>query len=290
LRTSAGLGPSRDGRIKPDISTVGFNLTSTQPRNMNFALGGQPLYNPVSGTSFSSPLVAGACAQLFECLGAAATWFNLHQILTDTAGTIGIIAPGNAFGFGFLQMATACAQPPTNVDVWLRDDVGDTGAQPFPGSYFWGCPDVQVLDTAGNPVANPTFSAVARFNNIIRVTVRNRGTQVARNVEVFLHWADSGTNIPFPNEWRSAGIFTGGAPGFPNQSNVQVIQQLNAGASVNVDFAWAPPAPGSNLAGDNHFCLLVRLEHPADSSNVGAGGFTSIPASNNLGLRNVGVV
>jgi hypothetical protein len=57
-----------------------------------------------------------------------------------------------------------------------------------------------------------------------------------------------------------------------------------------VDFAWAPPAPGSNLAGDNHFCLLVRLEHQADVSNIGAGGFPSIPASNNLGLRNVGVV
>jgi hypothetical protein len=286
----SGLGPTRDGRIKPDIATVGVNLTSTQPRNMNFPLAGQPLYNPVNGTSFSAPLVAGACAQLFECRGAATTWFDLLQILTDTAGTGGIVAPGNAFGFGFLQMATACARPPTDVDVWLRDDMGDTGPEPFTGPFFWGCPDVEVLDTAGNPVANPTFNPGVRFNNIIRVTVRNRGTQAARNVEVFLYWADPGTNIPFPSEWRSTGIFTGAAPGFPNQSNVIIVPILNAGASTAVDFAWAPPAPGSNLAGDNHFCLLVRLEHQADVSNIGAGGFPSIPASNNLGLRNVGVV
>jgi hypothetical protein len=286
----SGRGPARDGRIKPDIATVGLNLTSTQPRNMNSPLAGQPLYNPVSGTSFSAPLVAGACAQLFECRGAAATWFDLLQILTDTAGTAGIMAPGNAFGFGFLQMATACLQPATDVDVWLRDDAGDTGAEPFAGPVFWGCPDVQVLDTAGNPVANPTHNPAVRFNNIIRVTVRNRGTQAARNVQVFLYWSDPGTNIPFPAEWRSTGIFTGAAPAFPDQSNTIVIPQLNAGAMTNVDFAWAPPAPGSNLAGDNHFCLLVRLEHPADPSNIGAGGFPSIPANNNLGLRNVGVV
>lgn len=286
----SGLGPTRDGRIKPEVATVGANITSTRPRDMASALGGQALYQAVNGTSFSAPLVAGACALLFECRGAASTWFDLLQVLTDTAGTTGLAVPSNAFGYGFLQMAGGCARPATDVDVWLRDDVGDLGAEPFGGSYFWGCPDIQVLDTAGNPEPNPTHNAGARFNNIVRVTVRNRGTQTARNVEVYLYWADPGTNIPFPAEWRSTGIFTGAAPIFPNQSNMIVIAQLGAGASVDVDFAWAPPAPGSNLAGDNHFCLMARLEHAADTSNIAAGGFPAITASNNLGLRNVGVV
>jgi len=286
----SGLGPTRDGRIKPEIATVGQNLTSTRPRDMLSPLAGQALYSAVSGTSFSAPIVAGACALLFQCRGAGASLFDLLQVLTDTAGTAALVVPSNAFGFGFLQMANACTQPATDVDVWLRDDVPDTGSEPFTGSYFWGSPDVQVLDTAGNPVANPTHNPAARFNNIVRVTVRNRGTQMARNVEAFLYWADPGTNIPFPAQWRSTGIFVGGAPNFPAQSNVIVIPQIAGAASVDVDFAWAPPAPGSSLAGDSHFCLLVRLEHPADVSNVSAGGFPSITASNNLGLHNVGVV
>jgi Subtilase family len=289
ISPSSGLGPARDGRVKPDSVTVGTNLTAASPRNMNSPLAGQPLYQPVSGTSFSAPLVAGACALLFQCRGAAATWADLKQVLTDTAGTVGLAIPSVAFGFGFLQMAAACARPPTNVDVWVRDAPGDGGAEPFTGPVFWASPDIAVLDTAGNPVANPTYSAVNRFNNIIRVTVRNLGTQTARNVEVYLYWADPGTNIPFPAQWRSVGIFTG-PPGFLNLGNVVVVPQLGPGGSTTVDFGWAPPAPGSNLQGDNHFCLLARLEHDADPSNVGAGGFASIPATNNLGLRNVGVL
>jgi Subtilase family len=289
---SSGLGPTRDGRIKPEIATVGTNVTATRPRNMNgpiAGVGAQALYSAVSGTSFSSPIVAGACALLFQCRGAGATWADLKQILTDTAGTLGIApVPGNAFGFGFLQMGAACARPATNVDVWLRDDVGDTGTEPFVGPVTWLCPDIAILDTAGVPVANPTFSAVARFNNIIRVTVRNRGTQTARNVDVFLYWGDPATNIPFPAEWRSTGIFTG-TPGFASLGNLIVIPQVASGASTNVDFAWAPPAPGSNLRGDDHFCLLARLEHDADPSNIGAGGFTVVTASNNIGLHNVHV-
>jgi len=68
-----------------------------------------------------------------------------------------------------------------------------------------------------------------------------------------------------------------------------VIPVLAAGASTDVDFAWAPPAPGANLRGDDHFCLLARLEHDADPSNIGAGGFTVVTASNNIGLHNVHV-
>jgi len=288
IAASSGRGPTRDGRIKPDIATVGTLVTAPSPRNMNSPLAGQPLYQAVSGTSFSAPIVAGACALLFECRGAGATWADMLQILTDTAGTTGLAVPSNAFGFGFLQMAAACTAPATNVDVWVRDDTGDTGIEPFTGSYFWGCPDIAILDTTGNPVPNPTYAPGARFNNIIRVTVRNRGTQTARNVDVYLYWGDPATNLPFPGEWRSTGIYTG-APGFVNQGNHIIVPQLAGGLSTTVDFAWAPPAPGSSLRGDSHFCLLARLEHSADPSAVGAGGFTQITARNNLGLHNVQV-
>jgi hypothetical protein len=284
----SGRGPTRDGRIKPEVASVGASVTAASPRNMNSPLAGQPLYQAVGGTSFSAPLVAGACALLFECRGAALTAADLKQVLEDQAGTTGIAVPSNAFGFGFVQMAAACATPATSVDVWLKDDAADIGNQPSGAAVFWASPDIAILDTAGNPVPNPTYSAVNRFNNIIRVTIRNRGAQVARNTNVFLYWADPSTNIPFPAAWNSSGIYTG-APGFVNQGNLIVVPQIAAGGSTTIDFAWAPPAPGSSLAGDSHFCLLVRLEHEADPSNIGAGGFPVVAASNNIGLHNVTV-
>ncbi|HET9488409.1 MAG TPA: S8 family serine peptidase [Methylomirabilota bacterium] len=279
----SGRGPSRDGRVEPEIAAVG-SMMAPRSRNQN-ALFGSP-YDWGSGTSRAAPLVAGACALLFQCRGASATWANLKQILENTAGPTSTAIPHAGFGFGTLRVANACAVAAPATDVWLRDDLTDTGIEPFTGPVAWLSPDIEILDTAGTPVANPSFHPTNRFNNLVRVTVRNRGTQPARNTEVFLYWADPATNIPYPSAWSASGIYTG-APNFTTQGNVAVIPLLAPGASTQVQFAWAPPAPGSNLRQDNHFCLLVRVENEADPSGVGAGGWSPITARNNIALRNV---
>ncbi len=175
-----------------------------------------------------------------------------------------------------------------SVDVWLRDSPTDTGLEPYTGALGWLSPDIEVLDAAGNPVANPTHDAANLWNNVIDVTVRNRGTQTARNVEVYLYWADPATNLPFPGEWKISGLYTG-QPNFVQQGNKIVVAQLAAGAKTSVQFAWAPPAPGANIRGDDHFCLIARIEHEADPSNLAAGGWPVIKGSNNIGLKNVHV-
>jgi hypothetical protein len=278
ISSSSGRGPARDGRIKPDIATVGTSLAAP---------------NLANGTSFSAPLVGGACALLFQCRGGTASWADLKQILQNIAGTTGLSIPCNSFGFGFLQMGTGCTAPAPNVDVWIKDDPSDTGAEPFTGPVAWLSPDIEILDRNGNPVPNPTYDPVRRFNNIIRVTVRNRGSQSARNTEVYFYWADPATNIPYPNGWNDTGIYTGGLPNFPNQSNKFVVPVIapagSPGDTVQVQFAWAPPAPGSNIRGDDHFCILVRLENEGDPSLIGMGGWATISARNNVALHNVHV-
>jgi hypothetical protein len=287
---TSGRGPSRDGRVKPEIATVGMGLDElhgvTAPKSENrttAAAGGR--YVEMLGTSMSAPLVAGACACLFQCRGANTTWADLKQILQDTAGAAG---PVNAFGYGFMQIGTGCEGPMPKVDVWLRDNVTDTGAEPFTGEIAWLSPDIEVLDRNGNPVANPSYDPIRRFNNIIRVTVRNRGTNISRNTEVHFYWADPATNIPYPEAWKVDGIYND-SPGFVNQSNKIVVAQIPAGGNQAVQFGWAPPTPGSNIRGDDHFCLLVRLENEGDPSLIGAGGWSAITASNNIALHNIHV-
>lgn len=286
LSRFSGRGPSRDGRTEPEIAAVGTDVTGPRSRNMNAMAPGALYQENGSGTSWSAPLVAGACALLFECRGASATWANLKQILEDTADTTGLAIPSSGFGFGSLQMASGCQGATPVVDAWLRDDVTDTGIEPFTGPVAWMSPDIEVLDTAGNPVPNPSYHPTNRYNNIVRVTVRNRGSQPARNTEVFLYWADPATNIPYPSAWNSTGFYTG-APNFVAQGNTQVIPVLQPGASAQVQFAWAPPPPGSNLSQDNHFCLLARVENEGDLSQAGVGGWSVITARNNIALRNV---
>jgi hypothetical protein len=283
IDANSGRGPTRDGRIKPEIATFGTSVTAPCSKDRNDATPVNP-YIATTGTSMSAPLVGGVCALLFQCRGATSSWANLKQILLDTAI---VTAPQNAFGYGYMQVQAACTAPSPNVDVWLRDDNTDTGSEPFTGPVAWLSPDIQVLDRTGNAAANPTYSATQRFNNIIHVTVRNRGTQRARNTEVHLYWADPATNIPYPSAWNATGIYTGPS-NFLQQGNSAVIPQIDAGQTASVDFAFAPPAPGSSIRGDDHFCLLVRLENIADPSLIGSG-WSVVTARNNVGLRNVNV-
>jgi subtilisin family serine protease len=288
IDSTSGRGPTLDGRIKPEVATVGStNVVAPGSRKMNSATLG-PLYVQKRGTSMSAPLVGGVCALLFQCHGAGSTWANLKQILQDTASSGGMVIPGDAFGYGYMQVGTACSAPMPIVDAWFRKDVNDTGMEPFTGPVCWLCPDIEVLDSAGNPVANPTHDATKTFNNIIRVTARNRGSQIAENTAVYLYWADPATNLLYPGAWNATGFLTG-APGFGIPGNKIVIPQLAAGGSAQVDFAWAPPSPGSNIRKDGHFCLLGRLENAQDTFLVGAGGWSSIVAHNNLAVRNVHV-
>lgn len=292
IRPTSGRGPTRDGRIKPDITTVGTDVMAARSRNQTLAVPG-PDYISMSGTSMSAPLVAGTLALLFECRGAMLGWPDLLQVVQEQASTsmpAGVpAAPNDIFGYGWMQAANLCTAPDTQVDVWVRDDVGDTGTEPSSFPIICFCPDVELLDAAGAPIPNPVHDPTVRFTTRIRVTARNRGTGTARNVDVFLHWADPGTGIPFPAEWRAAGIYAGPAPGFAEETNRIVIPQIPAGGAVTVEFAWAPPAPGSGSYGGSHFCLLVRLEHPDDPSQIGFGGWSVIAARNNIGLRNVDV-
>ena len=300
IRPNSGRGPTRDGRVKPELATVGTNVTAARSRDMNTAVPGS-LYRADSGTSMAAPLVAGTCAVLFECRGPGLTWANAKQLLADSAGTALAAppaVPNTTFGFGYLQAGTACATPIGQVDLWVRDAIGDLGVEPFAGPVAWECPDIEVLDVSGNPAANPRHHPTNRFNNRVRVTVRNRGAQVARNTEVFLYWADPATNIPYPTAWNSSSFFTGSPAvppasplsGFTTQGNRAVIPQLAAGTSTQVEFAWAPPAPGSNLRSDDHFCLVALLENASDPSGIAAGGFGVVWARNNVGLRNVHVL
>ena len=137
-------------------------------------------------------------------------------------------------------------------------------------------------------MANPTHDAANLWNNLVDVTVRNRGTQAANNVDVYLYWADPATNLPFPGEWRVTGIYTGASP--VDQSNLSVIPQLAAGAPDDGALCLGAASTGRRRRGDDHFCLLARVEHESDPSNLNAGGWPVIAGSNNIAMRNVHVV
>ena len=89
-------GPSADGRIKPDVSTLGSGVQTV------FHFGG---YTSSSGTSLSAPLVAGGAALAFEAdpTMTAGDYRNLIHQTSSLAQN-----PNNDLGYGLFN-ATAAA-------------------------------------------------------------------------------------------------------------------------------------------------------------------------------------
>jgi hypothetical protein len=300
---SSGRALTRDGRTKPDIATVGAAVWAPLPLSLQGTL---PFpYFPQGGTSVAAPIVAGACALMFNssCRGPKTTPAHLKYILQFHALT-GF--DPLAFGAGPLKMITAagtvCGTAEPDVDVWMREDEMDDGTEPFTREVFWASPDILVLNLAETE-SNPIHDATLKFTTLVDVIANNRGADDALNVEVLLYWADPATNLTFPLHWQRAGIFTlpgsidGAGIVFTNPmavpvavGNSIVIDKIPAGGKKRVRFVWAPPPSGSNLRSDNHFCLLARLEHAADPSHIDLGGWSIVPDRNNIALHNVHIV
>lgn len=97
-------GPTDDGRIKPDIVAPGVSIKAPNPGSG---------YSNVDGTSFSSPIVAGAVgliSQHFQnALGKSPRGATLRALAIHGADECGgAPGPDYAFGWGQINPATSC--------------------------------------------------------------------------------------------------------------------------------------------------------------------------------------
>ena len=103
-------GPTADGRIKPDVSTLGWNVQTA------YQFGG---YTSASGTSLSAPLVAGGAALALES-DPTMTAEELRTLIRQTASMSN--SPNNNVGYGLFN-ATAAA------DILTVSDIPDVTLQ-----------------------------------------------------------------------------------------------------------------------------------------------------------------
>lgn len=91
----SSVGPTADGRIKPDLSTRGQGTYVCSPTGNFF--GG-------SGTSFATPVLAGAVACLWQA-NPTKTNMQILQALKATASQS--LTPDNSYGWGIPNMCAA---------------------------------------------------------------------------------------------------------------------------------------------------------------------------------------
>ena len=91
----SSIGPTADGRIKPDLSTMGEGTYVCQP-GYNFTAG--------NGTSFATPVLAGAVACLWQ---AHPTQTNMEILQAIKATATQSTTPNNNYGWGIPNMCAA---------------------------------------------------------------------------------------------------------------------------------------------------------------------------------------
>lgn len=112
-------GPAKDGRVKPDVVTRGFNVLSTVPINS---------YATNNGTSMAAPVVTGVAALLTEQwrrshAGANPTAGQLRALILAGTDDLGTPGPDYTFGFGLVNAKTAA-------DYIINDDIHDYSVTP----------------------------------------------------------------------------------------------------------------------------------------------------------------
>ncbi|MFT9486792.1 MAG: S8 family serine peptidase [Tepidibacillus sp.] len=95
LANFSSRGPTADGRIKPDVSAPGYNITAAEANSTNG-------YITYSGTSMATPFTAGVITLMIDAKPTITT-SEIKTIVTSTASDWGPTAEDIDYGKGRLQ-------------------------------------------------------------------------------------------------------------------------------------------------------------------------------------------
>jgi hypothetical protein len=249
--------------VKPEIAAPGVDIIMALARDENDRRRSKPLreddyfeFDGLDGTSYAAPLVAGACALLFEAHGRGLRCADLKHLLLNAART-DPSPPDRAAGFGFLRMA-GLASPP---------------AEGTPG----GSLGIETIVSGGEAVTRAALSAGC----LVRVRVTNRAAWSARNLEVSLSWTEPARQW---SEWRRDGVYD---RTLVEQANRQVIRDLAGGKTATLTFGWRPPAPLPDAGAQ--LLLVARVARETDAPEIALTGQAPPGPNDEIAFRTVTV-
>ncbi|GAA1303330.1 vWA domain-containing protein [Saccharothrix xinjiangensis] len=179
----------------------------------------------------------------------------MQNYATTTGGLyLQASATGEGTADSIRKFLTDCRR----TDVFVRDQVTDTGAEPNPNGTVWNSPDIKVCpglaDCAGiQPVVGAT--------NYVHVKLNNLSGSATGTLKVYRTPAGGGTT------WNSA---TNGDWVFVGQ---QALTVPTGGVVAKV--------PWANVPGPGHFCLLARWVSATDPMTFAEGPNTALNTKNN---------
>lgn len=169
IAPSSSRGPSADGRLKPDISSVGSSVFSTiDPHTYGFK----------TGTSMAAPGVAGAMAQMFQAYeenhSNEPDGGLLKAILMNTADDLGNPGPDFIYGYGRMNILRGIRD--IEAGQFITDSITTAQMDSFQISVPANTAELRVMLYWTDPAASPAAGRV--LVNDLDLTLKITDTSV----------------------------------------------------------------------------------------------------------------
>jgi subtilisin family serine protease len=292
ISTFSSLGPTRDGRIKPDITAPGFVIYSTrslEAPEANYSFGViDNNYAIDAGTSMSAPHVAGIAALVWQSnpvLTGAQMWERLRR--TAAAPTDGSAVPNNTWGYGKVNALRAVAEPvaaitapatttpDTPVILTSENSSGPLGATIT--NYQWSAPGASVTPSDGG---GATFLANTPDDYTVSLVVTSGGTASLPYTKT-IHVNQIPTALVNGPSTDNVGIpvsFSGVGSDDPDGQKLTyrwVLVSRPAGSNASLpasnvpDVSFTPDATGTYVVG-------LRVDDGLDNSSLVTKSYTAV--------------
>jgi PGF-pre-PGF domain-containing protein len=258
MSSFSGWGPVDDGRIKPDIVAPGVSISSTQH--------GDSLCTIKSGTSMSTPVVAGSTALLLQqhrLLRGNVSMLpsTVKAIWVHTADDLGNTGPDYQFGYGRINVTTA-------VETVRRHNItndtrliveGFISDQNVSNRYYTVVPAGQSylkITLAWDDYPGTPLAAKELVNDLDLVVVAPNNTR-------YYPWI---LNNNSPSDAATTGV-----DDTNNIEQVYVANPLNGTWTITVNGTSVPqPAQNYSLVTDYHLteAPIISFVNPTPDNNV----------------------
>lgn len=251
LAGSSSRGPASDGRIKPDVGTVGSSVYSTtDPHN----------YNVKTGTSMSCPGVSGSLAIIYQAFKESHNQVEpdgglAKAHLMNTADDLGNAGPDFRFGFGKINVPRAIQAIQSNWD--LTDSIATGQTKNHTITVPSNTAEVRVMLYWTDPPGSVS-SARALVNDLNMTTTNNNQT--------YLPWVLDPT--PNPTNLNSPAVRA-----TDSLNNVEQVTILNPVGDVNVTVSGIVPMGSPQKYFIVYYFVAdeVKITHPAGGESLVPG-------------------
>ena len=163
----SSIGPTEDGRLKPDVMAQGL---ASVVANSNGAIGTS------SGTSFSSPILAGMVACLWQ---SNPTKKNMEIIDAIRKSANRVDSPNNQYGFGIPDFCKADQILKGQVEINLGNEIVFYSSNPFSEKCMIYFPNeiknayLELMDVNGKLLFNESINQSQHSNYLKEINLIN---------------------------------------------------------------------------------------------------------------------